>query len=85
MFFPAALTSIDRYKVHLAAEKFGVAHESVGQEPSRQVRVWKPLESRRPAQIPMHDYEKQTPELDAFSLRNTQETNRAIFEDSMEI
>ena len=41
MVFPAALTAADRCSLHAACEAFGLLHEARGDEPERQLVVWK--------------------------------------------
>lgn len=86
LFFPPELSSGERYKVHVAANQFGLSHESVGDEPNRQIRVWKPLHQKRPVRIPMRDYCGQTPEFDAITSNDqSSKAAQAIFESSMEL
>lgn len=40
--FPAALAAQDRRAVHAACDAFGLLHQSRGDEPERQLVVWKP-------------------------------------------
>ena len=41
MVFPAALTPADRCSLHAACEAFGLLHQARGDEPERQLVVWK--------------------------------------------
>ncbi|GMH37710.1 hypothetical protein BSKO_05583 [Bryopsis sp. KO-2023] len=83
MFFPADLSSVDRYKVHEAAERLGLLHESVGEDPNRQIRIWKPLMRKAPRGAPMSDIHIGT--LDSLKIHEAEEQDAGVFETAMEL
>ncbi|KIZ02928.1 hypothetical protein MNEG_5028, partial [Monoraphidium neglectum] len=44
---PEALTSSDRYRLHVVAEEWGLGHESRGEGAARAMTLWKPSRTRR--------------------------------------
>ena len=47
LLFPFTLNSGERHQVHVVAEAWGLAHQSRGMGPERQLVVWKPSKSIR--------------------------------------